>query len=132
VLRDPVVEALVAEVDQALITLQTARRLLTELQQSQRATARRQPDTRHADPGLARTLRFTGITVAEAAAVLRLSEEHVRRMLRKGELIGVGFGGRVGWRLSREHVAEMAAALDQQVMGQQAARRKRTSKRRSG
>ena len=65
------------------------------------------------------------MTVAEAAATLRMSEEHVRRLLRTGQLIGVGFGGRVGWRLSREHVLEVAAGMVEQSRGQDIARRRK-------
>jgi hypothetical protein len=40
-----------------------------------------------------------------------MTEEQVRRMLRRGDLVGVRFGGRVGWRLTRQHVRDMAAKL---------------------
>jgi excisionase family DNA binding protein len=127
--RDPVVDALVAEVDQALIALQTARRLIADLQRSDRAAGRaRRSASTSTESSLPPSLRYTGMTVAEAAAALRVSEEHVRRMLRRGQLLGIQFGGRIGWRLAREHVAEMAASLDRQVLGQKTARLPKPSK----
>lgn len=124
-LRDPAVEALVAEIDQALVALQTARRLLADLQRSQRAISQaRRSEAALTETTIPPSIRFTGMTVAEAAVALRVSEEHVRRMLRKGQLVGVGFGGSVGWRLSRQHVEEMAANLNQQEIAKRAARRR--------
>ena len=47
------------------------------------------------------------LTVAEAAQMLTLSEEHTRRLLRSGALFGVPLGGRAGWRVSRSAVEEL-------------------------
>ena len=41
------------------------------------------------------------MSVEEAARVLNISQEQVRRHLRSGRLDGVGLGGRAGWRVSR-------------------------------
>lgn len=49
-------------------------------------------------------LRDSSVTVREAAAILGIGEEQVRRLLRSGELLGVPYGGRAGWRLSRAYV----------------------------
>jgi excisionase family DNA binding protein len=132
--RDPVVDALVAEIDQALAALQTARRLLADLQRSGRAVrVARRPGPPEAEASIPTSIRYSGMTVAEAADTLRVSEEHVRRMLRSGQLVGVGFGGRVGWRLSREHVLQMASDLIEQGRGQDVARlRKRPGAPRGG
>ena len=48
------------------------------------------------------------IGVPEAAEMLHLHEEYVRRLLREGRLLGISYGGRAGWRLSREYVLEEA------------------------
>jgi excisionase family DNA binding protein len=53
-------------------------------------------------------LEDTSVTVREAAAILGLGEEQVRRLLRSGDLVGVPYGGRAGWRLSRRYVEEEA------------------------
>lgn len=39
-------------------------------------------------------------TVNEIAEILKVHEQTVRGWLRDGELQGVGFGGRTGWRVS--------------------------------
>jgi len=70
-----------------------------------------------------RDLRYSGMTVAEAAAALGVGEEHLRRLLRRGEIAGVAFGGRVGWRLPREYVEDMARELAKAKAGQEAGRR---------
>lgn len=41
------------------------------------------------------------VSVAEAARVLNLSQEQVRRHLRAGRLRGIALRGRAGWRVSR-------------------------------
>jgi excisionase family DNA binding protein len=53
-------------------------------------------------------LEDTSVTVREAADILGLGEEQVRRLLRTGDLMGVPYGGRAGWRLSRAYVEEQA------------------------
>ena len=57
------------------------------------------------------------MTVAEAARVLELSIEQVRRHLRSGQLRGTALGGRAGWRVSRADVARLAAARKALVAG---------------
>jgi len=63
------------------------------------------------------------MTVSEAAATLGIGEEHLRRLLRRGELTGVAYGGRIGWRLARDYVAQLAGHLDKAREGREAARR---------
>jgi excisionase family DNA binding protein len=46
-----------------------------------------------------------GMTVSEAAVALRLGEEQVRRLLRQGRLLGVPYGGRRGWQVTRSSVS---------------------------
>lgn len=48
-------------------------------------------------------------TVQEAAGLLGVGEERVRRLLRDGVLVGVPYGGRRGWRIPRRHLEEFAA-----------------------
>jgi len=48
------------------------------------------------------------ITVAEAAKILGVSEETVRRRLRTSQLVGIAYGGRTGYRLSRAYVEDKA------------------------
>jgi excisionase family DNA binding protein len=50
------------------------------------------------------------MSVGEAAQVLNLGEEQVRRLLRQGKLLGVPYGGRRGWEVTRSSVAEYARA----------------------
>ena len=71
------------------------------------------------------------MTVAEAAVALDVSEEYVRRMLRRGALEGVPFGGRTGWRLSRDYVQSVQAQLAVAKEGKEKARRKLTGGSRS-
>lgn len=112
--HDLLLQAAIDEVDQALAGLQTTRQLLHELQRNSQVlqrTGRPGPATdRGASPAQRPSgLRYSGMTVAEAARALSLSEEHVRRLLRRGELEGIAFGGRIGWRLSRDYVADLVA-----------------------
>ena len=106
----PLFEAILDEVDQAIAALQNARRFLGELERDTARRARVAPrpydhaDARESTP----SLRYAGVTVAEAAQILEMSEEHVRRLLRTGELEGVPYSGRVGWRLSRAYVESLA------------------------
>lgn len=48
------------------------------------------------------------MSVAEAARMLNLSIEQVRRLLRTGRLRGTALGGRAGWRVSRADVVRLA------------------------
>jgi excisionase family DNA binding protein len=106
----PLFEAILDEVDQAIAALQNARRFLGELERDTARRARLAPrpyDHANARESTA-SLRYAGVTVAEAAQILEMSEEHVRRLLRTGELEGVPYSGRVGWRLSRAYVESLA------------------------
>jgi excisionase family DNA binding protein len=49
------------------------------------------------------------LTVDQVAARLQVNEQTVRRWLRDGELGGVPFGGRTGWRVTEE---DLQAFLD--------------------
>ena len=49
------------------------------------------------------------LTVEDVAERLQVNEQTVRRWLREGELTGVPFGGRTGWRISE---ADLQAFLD--------------------
>jgi excisionase family DNA binding protein len=51
----------------------------------------------------------------EAAQLLGYSDEHVRRLLREGKLLGIAHGGRTGWRLSREYVLQLATRRPKSV-----------------
>ena len=42
------------------------------------------------------------LTVEEVAMRLQVNEQTIRRWLRDGELSGVPFGGRTGWRVSED------------------------------
>jgi excisionase family DNA binding protein len=86
---------LAAELDQAFLRLLRSRALM----------ARHHAGEDSSDEDL---LRGTGMTVREAARVLHISEERVHRLLRSGDLQGVRFGGRIGWRLQRDYVHVLA------------------------
>ena len=49
------------------------------------------------------------LTVEQVAERLQVNEQTVRRWLREGELTGIPFGGRTGWRMSEE---DLQAFLD--------------------
>ena len=51
----------------------------------------------------------TMLTVDQVAERLKVNEQTVRRWLREGQLEGVAFGGRTGWRISE---ADLQAFLD--------------------
>jgi excisionase family DNA binding protein len=121
-LREPAIDALAEALDRAIEGLTTARRILASAQRApatrhrpSRATRAREVESplkralRDGVPVVSRPLDETSVTVAEAADMLELSQEQVRRLLRSGELVGIPFGGRHGWRLSREYVEEEAA-----------------------
>ena len=42
------------------------------------------------------------MTVDQVAERLQVNEQTVRKWLREGELTGVAFGGRTGWRVSED------------------------------
>jgi excisionase family DNA binding protein len=105
----PMLAAAVERVIAARAELDLALRVLTEMHLQTGFSAEQEGAKRHDAARLMRDdLRFTGMTVAETAGALDLSEEHVRRLLRRGDLRGVSFGGRIGWRLPRDYVEELA------------------------
>jgi excisionase family DNA binding protein len=128
--RTPLLAAVIDEVDQALAALQTARRFLREMEREApsppRADARAQPQG-PLEP--TPSLRFSGITVPEAAEILGMSEDHVRRLLRAGQLLGAPYSGRIGWRLDAAYVHGVAEQLRAAREGRQRARRKPAPRR---
>ena len=56
------------------------------------------------------------LTVDQVAARLQVNEQTVRRWLREGELIGVPFGGRTGWRVRED---ELQAFLDRRRLSRE-------------
>jgi excisionase family DNA binding protein len=69
------------------------------------------------------------MTVAEAAAKLGVGEDHLRRLLRRGDVAGVAFGGSTGWRLARDYVRDLARQLEVARSGKESARRTLGTKR---
>ena len=109
VTRLATIDALIEEIDRAVDALNSATQLLEKLRQTpeeRRTRLQVSPTGRRV-----RDLRYTGMSVAEVAAALGMSEEHVRRLLRRGELVGVNYGGRIGWRLPRDYILELATSL---------------------
>jgi excisionase family DNA binding protein len=127
--RDPLIDALVAELNQAIAATRAARKLIADLQKQRRVEERARSRAGDGGPDLEtiHALRFGGMTVAEAAAVLRVSDERVRVMARKKELRGAQLGGRIGWRLDRDHILRVAAEWEAQRRGQTTARARRRS-----
>ena len=117
--RSPLLGAVVDEVDQAIAALQTARRFLRELERES-PQAPRLPEQAPLDAQV--SLRYAGITVAEAAVVLDMSEDHVRKLLRAGELRGAPYSGKIGWRLDAAYVRAVAEQRRAAREGQQRAR----------
>lgn len=111
--RDPARQAALEAVDQAMEALAVARRLLSGSTRPPRRAAAFDDAFERAHhegvPVAAPSLRHAGLTVRQAAGLLGVGEEQVRRLLRRGELLGVPFGGRTGWRLSRDYVERLAA-----------------------
>jgi excisionase family DNA binding protein len=122
--RSPLLSAVVDEVDQALAALQTARRFLREMEIEQSQMTRPAPRPIPRDETVPQSsLRYSGITVTQAARILEMSEDHVRRLLRAGELQGAPYSGRIGWRLDRAYVEAVAeqrrAAREGQALARQ-------------
>ncbi len=62
------------------------------------------------------------LTVEEVAMRLQVNEQTIRRWLRDGELSGVPFGGRTGWRVSEDDlVAFLARRREEAEQGKAAA-----------
>jgi len=121
--RTPLLAAVIDEVDQAIAALQTARRFLREIEREAPAAPRLPqpaPDELRTSPQP--SLRYAGITVAEAAQILGMSEDHVRRLLRAGELLGAPYSGKIGWRLDATYVHAVAEELRASREGRQRAR----------
>jgi excisionase family DNA binding protein len=97
--------AALAHIDRAIATLRIARRIIVASERSAKSSRWSPTDAPEDD------FRNTGMTVGQAAAVLGVSEEHVRRLLRARKLRGVPYGGRIGWRLEPEYVTELARQL---------------------
>ncbi len=55
------------------------------------------------------------LTVDQVAERLQVNEQTIRRWLREGELTGVPFGGRTGWRIGEE---DLQAFLDRRRMAE--------------
>jgi excisionase family DNA binding protein len=119
VARDPLIDELIAEIDQALAAARAARRIVAEIAKGERAVEKARGRAAQDPPGadVSRTLRFSGMTIHEAAATLGVSNERVRVMLQKRQLIGVKFAGSVGWRVARDSVALVAAQWAEQRRG---------------
>jgi excisionase family DNA binding protein len=105
--RSPLLEAVVDEVDQAIAALQTARRFLRDMERESPPPPSREAPARRSSASQP-SLRFGGITVSETAQILGMSEDHVRRLLRAGELEGAAYSGRIGWRLDPDYVKAVA------------------------
>ena len=62
------------------------------------------------------------LTVEEVAMRLQVNEQTIRRWLRDGEMSGVPFGGRTGWRVSEDDlVAFLASRREEAEQGKAAA-----------
>lgn len=118
---DAVVDALALELQRAMAAVRSAQRLLAQLDREPKGRGgRRQP----APTRQTRDLRYVGMTVAEAASALGVGEEHLRRLLRRGELSGVAYGGRTGWRLPRDYVLDLQRQIATAKEGRDAARQR--------
>jgi excisionase family DNA binding protein len=56
------------------------------------------------------------LTVNQVAARLQVNVQTVRRWLREGDLVGIPFGGRSGWRVSE---TELQGFLDRRRLERQ-------------
>lgn len=127
--RSPLLQAVVDEVEQALAALQSARRFLRDMERESPLPSRREPSTAGRSAGAQPSLRFAGITVSETARILDMTEDHVRRLLRAGELEGAAYSGRIGWRLDPQYVNAVAERRRAAREGQQRARQQVTGRR---
>lgn len=120
--QDPPIDALRAEIEVVLAAAREARRILADYERTERAAQKARQRAAAAASDDAAALRVSGISVAEAAGIMGVSEDRVRAMLNKNLLRGVEFGGRVGWRLDRQDVHEAAERLEAQRRGRALAR----------
>lgn len=58
------------------------------------------------------------LTTEEISEALKVEPRTVRRWLRSGELRGINFGGKTGWRVRRQ---DLDAYIEQQFEGKAAA-----------
>jgi excisionase family DNA binding protein len=56
------------------------------------------------------------LTVNQVAQRLQVDVQTVRRWLRSGDLVGIPFGGRTGWRVTEQ---ELQAFLDRRRMARE-------------
>ena len=56
------------------------------------------------------------LTVNQVAQRLQVDVQTVRRWLRNGDLVGIPFGGRTGWRVTEQ---ELQAFLDRRRMARE-------------
>ena len=56
------------------------------------------------------------LTVNQVALRLQVDVQTVRRWLRNGDLVGIPFGGRTGWRVTEQ---ELQAFLDRRRMARE-------------
>lgn len=56
------------------------------------------------------------LTVNQVAERLQVDAQTVRRWLRNGDLVGIPFGGRTGWRVTE---SELQAFLDRRRMSRE-------------
>jgi excisionase family DNA binding protein len=56
------------------------------------------------------------LTVNQVAERLQVDVQTVRRWLRNGEIVGIPFGGRTGWRVAE---SELRAFLDRRLLARE-------------